>query len=235
MKLIFWMVLFAWLGAPILTQDDDGELKRIADMARRCRAESNKFREAGGRAGDPGDPALKWSAVFWQYAKEHAGSPAGAQATAHGLGWLMFANQDQEVIAKARLLPLDFPLWGSIIEKLRLSSTTTGNYSAFRDITGRLLDQSKDNKLRAAVQLGLGRSYQEQHQSEKARAAFQAALREAPDTPLAEEAELLLNEMQNLQVGQPVPAFDAQTIDGKRISSTGLRGKVVLLTVWATW
>ena len=52
---------------------------------------------------------------------------------------------------------------------------------------------------------------------------------------MAEEAELLLNEMQNLQVGQTLPAFDAQTIDGKRISSAELRGKVVLLTVWATW
>ena len=38
-----------------------------------------------------------------------------------------------------------------------------------------------------------------------------------------------------LQVGQPAPAFDLPTIDGKRISLAALRGKTVVLNAWATW
>ena len=177
MRLSLWIVPMILAAAPSFAQSDEAELKRISEMARQCREQSNKFREAGGRAGEAGDPALQWARTFWQYAKEHPRTPAGSQATVNALGWLMHADQDREVIAKAELLPLDFPLWGSVIEKLRLSSTAAGNYTTFRNITGRLLDQSKDKRLRAAVHLGVGRFYQDQGEPDKARAAFQAALR----------------------------------------------------------
>jgi thiol-disulfide isomerase/thioredoxin len=37
------------------------------------------------------------------------------------------------------------------------------------------------------------------------------------------------------KVGEPAPAFDARTVDGRPVSLAGLRGKVVLLDFWATW
>ena len=36
-------------------------------------------------------------------------------------------------------------------------------------------------------------------------------------------------------VGQPAPAFDLPTIDGSRVTLAGLRGKTVVINVWATW
>lgn len=38
-----------------------------------------------------------------------------------------------------------------------------------------------------------------------------------------------------LVVGDPAPAFDLPTIDGKRVTLDGLRGKTVVINVWATW
>ena len=38
-----------------------------------------------------------------------------------------------------------------------------------------------------------------------------------------------------LRIGDPVPPFSLQTLDGKTLSITSLRGKVVLLDFWATW
>ncbi len=38
-----------------------------------------------------------------------------------------------------------------------------------------------------------------------------------------------------LQVGQPAPEFTVTTLDGKRVSLSELKGKVVLLDFWATW
>ncbi|MEO7966652.1 MAG: TlpA disulfide reductase family protein [Gemmatimonadaceae bacterium] len=38
-----------------------------------------------------------------------------------------------------------------------------------------------------------------------------------------------------IEVGRPAPAYDAVTLDGDKVSLGGLRGKVVLLNVWATW
>jgi peroxiredoxin len=38
-----------------------------------------------------------------------------------------------------------------------------------------------------------------------------------------------------LKAGQRAPAFSAQDLDGRTISLSGLRGRPVLLTFWATW
>jgi len=35
--------------------------------------------------------------------------------------------------------------------------------------------------------------------------------------------------------GSPAPAFDLPTIDGRRVTLEGLRGKTVVVNVWATW
>lgn len=39
----------------------------------------------------------------------------------------------------------------------------------------------------------------------------------------------------SLVVGQPAPPITLTTLDGQRISSADLRGKVVIVTFWATW
>jgi peroxiredoxin len=38
-----------------------------------------------------------------------------------------------------------------------------------------------------------------------------------------------------LKIGDPTPAFNLQTLDGKTVSIASLKGKVVLLDFWATW
>lgn len=39
----------------------------------------------------------------------------------------------------------------------------------------------------------------------------------------------------SLQVGKPVPAFTLTTFDGGKITSAELKGKVVLVNIWASW
>jgi thiol-disulfide isomerase/thioredoxin len=40
---------------------------------------------------------------------------------------------------------------------------------------------------------------------------------------------------QALKIGDPVPHFSLQTLDGKALDIASLKGKVVLLDFWATW
>ena len=49
------------------------------------------------------------------------------------------------------------------------------------------------------------------------------------DTPPPQAASDLV------EVGQPAPAYAATSMSGDSVSLAGLRGKVVLLNVWATW
>lgn len=37
------------------------------------------------------------------------------------------------------------------------------------------------------------------------------------------------------QIGSPAPSFEAETVERKTVSLNDYRGKVVLLTFWATW
>jgi len=39
----------------------------------------------------------------------------------------------------------------------------------------------------------------------------------------------------SMQVGTPAPAYTAQSLDGAPVTLDSLRGRVVLLNVWATW
>ena len=39
----------------------------------------------------------------------------------------------------------------------------------------------------------------------------------------------------DLHVGKPAPAATLLTLDGRRISTTDLKGRVIVLTFWATW
>lgn len=43
-----------------------------------------------------------------------------------------------------------------------------------------------------------------------------------------------ISAQQKLQIGQQAPDFTAQTIDGKQVSLSQLKGKVVVLTFWST-
>jgi tetratricopeptide (TPR) repeat protein len=235
MRLVPGMMLLAFSAVWTVAQSDNTELQQIGEMTRRCREESVRFRDTGGQPGDPGDPALKWSAALWQYGKDHPRTAAGIQATSYALTWLRHADQDAEVLARARTLPSDFSAWGSVVDGLRQSSVKTGDYTTFFEITRRLLAQPKNKPHRASVHLALGRVYEDQNQPDRALAAFRAVLKEAPNSPQADDAELLLHEMKNLRVGQTIPDFEAVTIDGKRITPAALRGKVVLLNFWATW
>ena len=47
--------------------------------------------------------------------------------------------------------------------------------------------------------------------------------------------ELTVKPNTQLCKGQPAPQFDVKTLDGKRIRLQDLRGKIVLLSFWASW
>lgn len=58
--------------------------------------------------------------------------------------------------------------------------------------------------------------------------------RQPRNAMLARQKRLLLG-MENTNVGDPLPKFSAHTLDGKTITNADLKGKIVIINLWATW
>src|SRR5262249_11221811 len=53
--------------------------------------------------------------------------------------------------------------------------------------------------------------------------------------PLGEQAEGELFRLHNLEVGCIAPEIEAEDVDGRPMKLSGSRGKVVMISFWATW
>ena len=53
--------------------------------------------------------------------------------------------------------------------------------------------------------------------------------------PLGEQAEGALYRVRNLEIGCIVPELEAEDVDGKPLKLSDFRGKVVVISFWATW
>jgi hypothetical protein len=210
------------------------DLKQIRAVIDQAADEMNRFRVSGGKAGAATDPARKSADHLWRYREQHVGTPAAALATRAAIHFLQVANQDEQVMSLAERLPSDDPAWDGVISDMRASARKKGASERLVRKANFLLREVKDNRVRASIQLHMGRSYLDLNQPAEAETAFRAQ-REAPNTNAAREAEGFLYEITNLAVGQSAPQFESRTIDGALIRSADLKGKVVLLNFWATW
>mgnify|MGYP000053033713 CR=1 FL=1 len=229
-RLLLVMVLPVALAQPSADLD-----KQCAAMRARAREEANAFREAGGKPGSPGDPALKWAQTFWEFRNAHPGTPAAASATRLALVWLCQADRDNEVLARAAKLSPTDPAWTSAIATVRDAARKVGRFDRFDQIAGSILRKAGDTELRAAVHAAIGQSWLDRNQPEKARAAFESAIRECPASDAARTAERKLHAFGRVAIGQPAPGFTAKTLAGAPLSLADFRGKVVYLNVWASW
>lgn len=232
---IVWLALATTLAQQPQKPSEDPLLKQVEEMGKRCHAESNQFREQGGKAGDPSDPARKWAPLFWRFREQHPGTPVATRATRAALSWWRHADQDQEVVARAEKLPPEDSAWERVIDVFQDSARKTGAWARFTSKAESLVQASTDKKLVGLVQMELGKAYLQQDKPERAKTVFQALVSEAPGSSTAENAKQFIYEINHLNVGQPAPQFQAKTIDGAPISSQDFRGKVMLLNFWASW
>jgi tetratricopeptide (TPR) repeat protein len=194
-----------------------------------------QFQKSGGKPLDADNPARKWAEVLWQYHEVHPGTPASAKVANLALRAFTYTGQVDNAIAKAQTFKPEDPAWEEVVGPLFWAAGEKKDYGSFIKTVESILKGATDKKTRAVLWLNLGQAYQEQKERERAKTAFRAAAREAPDSDYGKSAKGNLYELTSLNVGQVAPQFTAKTLDGRDISRADLNGNVVLLNFWASW
>jgi tetratricopeptide (TPR) repeat protein len=213
----------------------DAEMDRVQGMIDQSKKDADQFSKSGGKPGDANNPNVKWAATLWEYREKHPGMPASATATAEALRLLNRSERFGELHAKVDTLKPDDAAWKQILYVLMSAASKSKDYSYLISKAEALAQTAANPEIKAQARFNIADAYWRMKEIERARKAFQAVVKEYPGTDFAEEAAGNLHEIEFLNLGQPVPAFERTTIAGDPISLAGFKGKVVVLKFWGTY
>ncbi len=147
---------------------------------------------------------------------------------------LIHADRFADAQARADQLAPDDPAWEGLGQVLNEAASMQKDYAYFFKKLDAVIPKVTDRKVRAALELSLGRAWRAREDDTKARTAFEAAMADSPGSTFAKQAETELYELLHLGPGQPAPQFSEAAVNGTKISLSDYRGKPVVLVFWAT-
>ena len=184
-------------------------------------------------------------AAMEAFAKEHAGTDAGAYAATFPLSRLAQDADPAAFLAAVEAWVLHLPPEPTL-ERSELDTLAYSYLQArekhpapgrdpkadLKALFERLLEKSGDPKVGAAVHLMVAELEKPDSPAQVAHA--EASVHLAPDSVSARMAGHLLFSVRNLPIGGPAPEIHLPTLDGKEVSLNTLKGRPVLLCYWAS-
>ncbi len=208
-----------------------GEVRQTVDSARK---DVEAYTTAGGRAGTPEHPAIKWDSALWAYRDRYPGTDAAAIGSAEAVRLLVRAELWDRAHARIDSLAADDPAWPRVAPVVYEEGIARKDLPyAIEKLSG-VAASTPNAAIKAPLLVVVGRAYRRQGDKEAANRALEAARAAAPGTPFAEEADGLLYEIAHLSIGLPAPPVSGTARNGRKISLAALRGKPVVLVFWGT-
>jgi hypothetical protein len=232
-----WRLGFCFLllaPACLVSRAQQASKPTVDEVLRQARQEISSFEKGGGKKSDPLHPVGKWTQELWTWRTASPGSAETAKATSEAVHLLIHADRFTEAQTRADQIPSEDAAWQGLPQVLFESASLQKNFTYFFAKLQAVLTGATDPKTKAAIQLSLGRAWREQHDDEKAKAAFRSAMELAGNSPAGRQAETELYDLLHLGVGQPAPPFSASTVSGSRVSLSDFRGKPLVLVFWST-
>lgn len=211
----------------------DPAVQEVRKTLEEAQKEINAFRDGGGKNADPAHPIVKWLPLLMEYRKKYPGTDASGLATMEAVHLLFHSDRVDETLARMDELGPDDTAWERLPNVLNELATARKDPSLLTARLERIMQQTASSKIRASCLLALGRSYRATDAA-RAREMLERALREAPGTNWAREADNLLYEIANLALGNPAPAFSATPWKGSAVSLSGYKGQALVLVFWAS-
>nr|BCX00074.1 MAG: hypothetical protein KatS3mg041_0120 [Bacteroidota bacterium] len=176
--------------------------------------------------------------AFLSFAREYKDFEAGRDARLYAVLVLYPALPDSFLQAARRELESDHPSYGAVLENVRMALVEhrePREALQYWKSLGEGLKRAGRPASRAAFEYHLASLYATAGRMDSARLVLRGLVERYPDTRWARTAGDVLYELENLSEGAQAPDFSATDMEGRTVSLTQFRGKVVLLDFWATW
>ncbi len=207
------------------------EVRQTLDSARKA---VEAYTTAGGRAGTPDHPAIKWESALWDYRDRYPGTAAAALGSAEAVRLLVRAELWDRAHARIDSLAPDDLAWPRVAPVVYSEGIARKDLPYAIEKLSRVAASTSNASIKAPVLVVVARAYRRQGDKDAATRALEAAMAASPGTPVAEEAEGLLYEIAHLSIGLPAPPIAGKARSGRAISLAALRGKPVVLVFWAS-
>jgi tetratricopeptide (TPR) repeat protein len=238
MRLLFFVAFVsvaASSGRPVLTQvTTDAAVAEVRKTLDAARKDVEAYATAGGRAGTPDHPAIKWDATLWAYRERYPATDAAAIGSAEAVRLLVRAELWERAHARIDSLAADDPAWPRVAPVVYSEGIARKDLPYAIDKLSRVASATPSASIKASVLVVVARAYRRQGDKDAAIRTLEAAKAAAPGTLVAEEAEGLLYEITHLSLGLPAPPISGTARNGRAISLAALRGRPVVLVFWAS-
>ena len=239
--LLFAVIVAADLGQNLASAAQTPQPAPITPVAevRQTTAEARKemeaYKAAGGAAGAPDHPALKWDAALWAYRDKYPRTDAAALGTAEAVRVLVRAELWERAHARIEAIAFDDPAWSRLASIVYEQGIARQDLPSAIAILTRAAASTTDASIKSSVLLVLGRAYRRHGDLAAATRTLEAAKAAAPGTPAAEEADGLIYEIKYLSIGLQAPAISGKPRNARRaITLESFRGKPIVIVFWGS-
>jgi peroxiredoxin len=197
--------------------------------------------EAAGEVGlnsidSPLNPAIKHSAAFFElYLARRPGDLANEAARTAFSMYFNCPDSLQRAEAGVSQIGDDLDALAVVAPTYVSLCRLKRDEAAGDALAEQLLEKLGSDTRRSGLLIEMADNWKWNGLYDKMRPACERVIAMNADEHDVKRAKALIYEIENLNVGQPAPAFEATDIDGNPISLAGLRGKAVLIDFWATW
>ena len=187
----------------------------------------------------PPDPRSEIIAAIDALADKSAGSKEGLSISMGAFIWSWNFDLDLDRLHdRFKRLATNYPDADELLDVLpnmRQVAAMLGKPEQWAAPLSNLTGATKNENVKLAAYHALGEILMRTEKPTDGKPAFEKVIQLAPDSDLAKLAKGFIYEIEHLQIGMKAPDFTLTTLDGKEISLTSLRGKIVLLDFWASW
>jgi peroxiredoxin len=195
-----------------------------------------RMAETAGVAPAEEHPAHKHAAAFFDLYL--ARRPSDIAQYAAQYAFMMMTNvRGGSRLAEAALLQIgdDGKALAGVAQWVIYAHQNDGRREEAETLRERLLAMISSSEDRSVLLIEFAQSAMRHGEYDKARSYCERIIAMNAEESAVKQAHALIYEMDNLNVGQMAPAFEATDTHGNPISLAGLRGKAVLIDFWATW